>query len=165
VACDGAAGNAGVLSLGFDVNFDTQQLNEFTVGRSTTLPASVATALLTCAKSVLTKIELTSVEHAYSRYRLFYLVEFPSVGSSGSAEASSATTNAEAPPAVQGTNELVVVSWEVALIRKAPKNGEIAARVLRGTKLTVTGRQGDWYRVKYDTQGNEGYVFKAAIGM
>ncbi|MGC4064548.1 MAG: SH3 domain-containing protein [Polyangiaceae bacterium] len=57
------------------------------------------------------------------------------------------------------------MTWEVALVRKAPKDGAIVARVLGGTRLVVTGRQGDWYRVKYDAQGNEGFVFKSAIGL
>jgi SH3-like domain-containing protein len=51
------------------------------------------------------------------------------------------------------------------MIRKTPKTGAIVARVLGGTRLAVTGRQGDWYRVKYDSEGHEGFVFKAAIGL
>jgi hypothetical protein len=169
VACDGVAGNAGVLSLGFDVNFDAQQLTGFTVGRSTTLPPTVATDLLTCAKSVLAKVDLSGIEHGYNSYRVFYLVELPSAEASVPTDtavptATPAASNAESPAEVQETNGRATVSWEVALIRKAPKEGAVVARVLGGTRLVVTGQQGDWYRVKYDSQGNEGYVFKSAIG-
>lgn len=171
VACDGAPKEAGVLSLGLDVDFGTQKLGGFTVGRSTTLPSSVAADLLACAKSVLAKADVSGVEHGFNRYRVFYLVEFPSGAdaNAGAVEpaseapktASSADTGAE----VQGASGRATVAWEVALVRKSPKEGAIVARVLGGTRLVVTGRQGDWYRVKYDAQGNEGYVFKAAIGM
>ena len=59
----------------------------------------------------------------------------------------------------------VTVTWDAALVRAKPKDGEVLARVLGGTRLTVTGHQGDWYRVKYDAKGSEGWVFKAAIGL
>jgi uncharacterized protein YgiM (DUF1202 family) len=58
------------------------------------------------------------------------------------------------------------VSWDVALVRGGPsREDEVVARVLRGTRVSVTGRQGDWYRVKYDGKGNEGWVFRTAVGM
>lgn len=167
VACDGVSGTLGVLSLGFDVDFDAQQLNGFTVGRSTTLPSSLAADLLTCAKSVLSKVEFSSVPHGYNSYRVFYLVEFSSREDSAAPAAPTEAAAGSAEPAaeVQGASGRATVAWEVALIRKTPKEGAIVARVLGGTRLVVTGRQGDWYRVKYDVQGNEGYVFKSAIGM
>ena len=43
--------------------------------------------------------------------------------------------------------------------------GAVVARILRGTRVVVTGRKDDWYRVKYDAKGSEGWVFKTAIGM
>jgi SH3-like domain-containing protein len=53
----------------------------------------------------------------------------------------------------------------VAIIREKPKDGPVVARILRGTRVVVSGRQDDWYRVKYDAKGSEGWVFKTAIGM
>jgi SH3-like domain-containing protein len=37
--------------------------------------------------------------------------------------------------------------------------------VLSGTRVSVSGRNGDWYRIKYDAKGGEGWVFRTAIGM
>jgi len=175
VACDGVAGQTGVLSLGFDVDFGAQKLGGFTVGRSTTLSAPVAKELRGCAENVLGKLELGGIEHGFSNYRVFYLVEFASAGSAGDG-ADSPDVPATPMPAASGTGEgtsaevqgasgRATVSWEVALVRKAPRDGAVVARVLGGTRLMVTGRQGDWYRVKYDAQGNEGFVFKSAIGL
>jgi hypothetical protein len=182
-ACAAAQGVSGVLSLGFDVDFGNSEFGGLTVGKSTTLESSVAQDLLKCAKTVLAKVNLAGVEHAFNRYRVFYKVEFsdstpadstpadstPSAAASaaaansptGSASASDGASSGE----VQGASGRATVTWEVALVRKSPKDGAIIARVLGGTRLVVTGRQGDWYRVKYDAQGNEGFVFKSAIGL
>jgi hypothetical protein len=51
------------------------------------------------------------------------------------------------------------------MLRSEPKEGDVVARILRGTRVVVTGRQGDWYKVRYDAKGNEAWVFKAAIGL
>ena len=56
--------------------------------------------------------------------------------------------------------------WEVAILRSSPtKDGDVVARVLQGTRLIVSGRQGDWYKVKYDARGKEGWVYRTAIGL
>ena len=58
------------------------------------------------------------------------------------------------------------MAWDVALVRSQPaKDGEVVARVLSGTRVSVSGRNGDWYRIKYDAKGGEGWVFRTAIGM
>jgi uncharacterized protein YgiM (DUF1202 family) len=51
-------------------------------------------------------------------------------------------------------------------VRDTPsKTGNMAARLLSGTTVVVTGKTGDWYRVKYGPQGKEGWVFKSALGL
>jgi uncharacterized protein YgiM (DUF1202 family) len=71
-----------------------------------------------------------------------------------------------APHAVTPASGKATVSWDVALVRAGPsREDDVVARVLSGTRVNVTGRQGDWYRVKYDGKGSEGWVFRTAIGM
>jgi uncharacterized protein YgiM (DUF1202 family) len=54
----------------------------------------------------------------------------------------------------------------VAILRSTPtKDGEVVARLLRGTRLVVTGRQTEWYKVKYNSKNDEGWVFRTAIGL
>jgi len=61
---------------------------------------------------------------------------------------------------------VATVSWDTALVRTAPdRESKVVARVLSGTRVGVTGRSGDWYRVKYDAKGREGWVFRTSIGM
>jgi hypothetical protein len=168
-ACAAAQGASGVLSLGFDVDFGSSEFGGLTVGKSTTLDAAVAQDLLKCAKTILAKVDLSGVEHAFNRYRVFYKVEFtdlaPAVAAPVPTPPSPSSPEVSGSGEVQGASGRATVTWEVALVRKAPKDGPIVARVLGGTRLLVTGRQGDWYRVKYDAQGNEGFVFKSAIGL
>lgn len=171
LACDGAEGHYGMLSLGFDLDFGSGQVASFTVGRSTTLDASLARSLAECAKEKLTQFDVSAVEHNFASYRLFYLVEFvrPAADDKSSASPESAPTeptNSDAPEGeLLGQSGRATVTWDVAIVRKAPKDGDIVARVLGGTRVVVTGRQGDWYRIKYDAKGEEGFVFKSAIGL
>ena len=100
-------------------------------------------------------------------YRVFYRLEFGA--EPGEAAASKDDKPSGDSPAPSGeviaASGRVTVTWDAALVRAKPKDGEVLARVLGGTRLTVTGHQGDWYRVKYDAKGSEGWVFKAAIGL
>ena len=90
---------------------------------------------------------------------MFYKVEFlPEASPSSSPSAGSEDGLVDA-------SGRATVGWNVALIRKEPRDGEVVARVLSGTNVVVTGRQGDWYRVKYDGKGNEGWVYRSAIGL
>jgi len=167
IACDGADGAHGVLSVGFDVDFSENKLDNFVAGRSTTLPSALAKRLVRCAEKELSKVSLEGIAHPMDSYRVFYKLEFG--GESGS---SSAPTGAEpekggstpSSDEVLAASGRVTVTWDAALVRSKPKDGEVLARVLGGTRLTVVAHQGDWYRVKYDGKGSEGWVFRGAIG-
>jgi hypothetical protein len=154
-----------VLSVGFDVDFDTRKFEHFTVGKSTTLPASTARQLLRCAEKELSRVSLEGAAHTQSSYRMFYKVDFDESGESAAAPAASAAPPVQQSAEVIAASGRVTVTWEAALVRAKPKDGEVLARVLGGTRLTVTGRQGEWYRVKYDAKGSEGWVYKSAIGL
>lgn len=69
-------------------------------------------------------------------------------------------------------DELVVMSgqatigWKAAVVRKGPSNqAETVERIAYGTRVNVTGRQGDWYRVKYGRKGQPGWVHRKALGL
>jgi len=166
IACDAAAAIRGVLSLGFDADFETGKLDHFTVGKSTTLPAATAKQLVQCGEKELSRISLQGLAHTKSSYRIFYKVDFSDqLGATAPSATESAGPETPTPSEVIAASGRVTVTWEAALVRGKPKDGEILARVLGGTRLTVTGRQGDWYRVKYDAKGSEGWVYKSAIGL
>ncbi len=162
--CEAAQNVKGTLSIGFDVDFDKKQITDITSGKSTTLPGAAVRELLKCAKKEFEDAPLDGIQHNYSKYSVFFLADLLVPGHKEAKE--NETGNAAATPGdVTQASGSATVSWEVALIRDAPKDGNRVARLMRGTRVVVTGRKGDWYRVKYDAKGSEGWVYKAAIGM
>jgi len=158
-ACPAGLGSTGVLSIGLDLDFEKNAVSNVRSGQSTSLDAAVASKLVECASKEFKTATLAGVKHEHLTYTVFYKVEFlPEATPAGSAS--------------EGNDEGLVdasgratVGWNVALIRKEPRDGDVVARVLSGTNVVVTGRQGDWYRVKYDGKGNEGWVYRSAIGL
>lgn len=157
--CPGADGAAGTFSIGFKLSFPKKKVVKVMRGKSTTLPDDVTAVLMTCAEKEFASATLEGVEHEHVEYVIFYKAEFFPPGSSPSA------AGADAGPPVTKASGFATVSWNVALIRDKPEDGEVVARILRGTRVKVTGRQDDWYRVKYDSKGGEGWVFKGAVGL
>ncbi|MBX3125942.1 MAG: SH3 domain-containing protein [Polyangiaceae bacterium] len=154
-SCAGTENARGLLSLGLELDFAKKSITDVLKGRSTTLPDAVAQAFVACAKTELAGVSLEGIASELARYTVFYPIEVVPAGQSAAGEA----------PEPEGASGTATVSWEVAIIRQTPKDGAVVARVLRGTRVTVTGRQNDWYKVKYDAKGSEGWVFKTAIGM
>jgi len=58
------------------------------------------------------------------------------------------------------------ISWNAAVVRESP-SGQSATldRLLRGSRVAVTGRKGDWYRVKYGRPARAGWVHRKALGL
>ena len=161
-ACAGAERMVGVLSLGFDLDFATQSVKSVKSGKSTTLSQADSDTLIACEKTELTNVSLVGIAHKHEQYSIFYKVEFLKADS---AKPDSAPTDV-APADVTEASGHATVAWDVALVRSSPsRDGAVTARVLQGTRITVTGRRGDWYRIKYDVKGNVGWVYRTAIGM
>lgn len=155
LGCPAATGVFGTLSLGFVVDFEAAKITKVKSGRSTDLPKSTAKELLLCAEKNFGTVDLAKVPHQYAQYQVFYLLDFktPEVA----AEQKSTITPASGQATVQ---------WQTALIRKeAEQDAPVQARLLSGARVVVTGRMGDWYRVKYDAKGREGWVHGAALGL
>jgi hypothetical protein len=169
-ACPGIEGAAGVLSLGFDLDFENDKIKNIQSGKSTSLEQENVDRLLGCARERFSNVSLVGIKHEQPAYTLFYRLELlapaaaakPGKTGDEPAGASSAGANADATPA----SGRATVSWDVALVRSAPaRDGEVQARVLSGTRVIVTGKNGDWFRIKYDAKGNQGWVYRTAIGM
>lgn len=155
--CDGWGTLTGVLSVGFELDFDTERVTKITSGKSTTLDETGSSLLLDCYRKSFENLSLVGIPHRHRQYSVFYRVELKgaAVEASGSE-----------PPAITPASGRATVNWEVALVRATPtRDGEVLARVLSGTRVVVTGRSGDWYRVKFDAKGSEGWVFRASIGL
>jgi hypothetical protein len=167
-ACPDTEQAAGVLSLGFDLDFEDDKIKNIHSGKSTSLAQEDVDSLLACARERFANVSLVGIAHEQRAYTIFYRLELlapagskPKAGEEPAA-ASSAAPDSEATPA----SGRATVSWDVALVRAAPaRDGEVRARVLSGTRVVVTGKNGDWFRIKYDARGNQGWVYRTAIGM
>lgn len=162
-ACAGADKLLGVLSLGFDLDFTSQSVKNVKSGKSTSFNEAETEALLECEKKEFSNVSLVGIAHKHEAYSVFYKVEFPKAV----AEKDDATPAGDAPSAdVTEASGHATVAWDVALVRSsASRDGAVVARVLQGTRVSVTGRRGDWYRIKYDVKGSVGWVYRTAIGM
>lgn len=161
-ACEGAGDVTGTLSLGLELDFGKKKVVDVVRGKSTTIGDAESKKLIDCAKKEFEAASLDGVEHKHARYTIFYIVELvPQSAAKPEGEEEKAAAGDE----VSAASGRATVSWDVAIVRDKPKEGEIVARVLRGTRVVVSGRQGDWYRIKYDAKGSEGWVFKSAIGL
>jgi Bacterial SH3 domain len=162
--CQGAEHMEGVLSLGFELDFESQTVKAIKNGKSTSLAQPDVDALMACEKKEFSTVSLVGISHQNQSYSVFYKVDFPKPG-----KPPPATDAAAAEPAPGDVTEATghaTVAWDVALVRgSASRDGAVIARVLQGTRVSVTGRRGDWYRIKYDVKGNVGWVYRTAIGM
>jgi hypothetical protein len=163
-ACAGADKLLGVLSLGFDLDFTSQAVKNVKSGKSTSFSESETEALIECEKKEFSNVSLVGIAHKHEAYSIFYKVEFPK------AEAQKGEPSPQGGEAatvdVTEASGHATVAWDVALVRSsASRDGTVVARVLQGTRISVTGRRGDWYRIKYDVKGSVGWVYRTAIGM
>jgi hypothetical protein len=163
--CEAARGISGVLSLGFELDFSTERVTRVTSGKATTLAPKELDTLLECYRKAFKKVSLDGIPHEHQGYTIFYRVELKGEKTLPGA-ASAGAQGESAPIAVTPASGTATVTWNTALVRESPdREGKTIARVLQGTRVGVTGRSGDWYRVKYDAKGNQGWVFRTAIGM
>lgn len=166
-ACPGTEGASGVLSLGFELDFERDKIKSIQSGKSTSLEQDNVDRLLSCARKSFEGVSLKGIAHDQAAYTLYYRLELLSpAGASKKAAPSEAEPAASAAAEATPASGQATVSWDVALVRSAPaRDGQVRARVLSGTRLVVTGKSGDWFRVKYDAKGSQGWVFRTAIGM
>lgn len=156
--CDAAEGASGVLSLGLWLDFEKGHVTQVKAGQSTTFSKAKADALLTCAKDHVVGTPLDRVAHKYAAYWLYYLVRFLPPGSPMDLAAS--------PPAdvVVSASGRGTIGWKTAIVRQGPsRQAKIEGRLLYGTRVNVTGRVGEWYRIEHG--GSTGWVHGDAIGM
>jgi len=58
------------------------------------------------------------------------------------------------------------IVWKAAVVRESPSSQAATLdRLLRGSRIAVTGRKGDWYLVKYGRPARTGWVHHKALGL
>lgn len=165
--CPAAIGLEGKLNIGFEVHFEKKEVH-VTKGKKNSLPSSTVQGILQCAGKEMANLALDEVPHKHTRYTLAYQLTFAKAGKPPEEPKPGANDGDDEKPAGQTTSETgvtgsAVVAWDTALLRKDPKDGDVVARLVRGTKVKLVGRQNDWYKVE---SGNKtGWVYRGSIGL
>jgi hypothetical protein len=168
--CPAALGLAGRVSIAFEIAFDKKEVQVKSTKRgasSTSVPSSTVAGVVKCAAKDFANVSLEDVPHKHRRYSLAYGLTFyppgkhpeiaPQPDASDSDPAAGATTS---ETEVSGS---AIVVQDTALLRKTPKDGDVVARVVRGTKVKLLGKQGDWYKIESGSKA--GWVYRGAIGL
>lgn len=172
--CPTAQGADGKLSVLFALDFESNKVR-IDVGRSTTIDNRDTFGV--CLRGDFDAVSLGAMQHDNPRYLVSYAVRFAPKGSvtpasGGSTPTSAATTTTASTPttlAAKPTADVAAdtaqVVWEVAIVRDAPRTGQVVARLQRGTAVQLATGQEGWYRVRYGANfTSEGWVYRAAVG-
>jgi hypothetical protein len=170
--CPSAAGLTGKLTVGLEVDFGKKEVAVKNRKKGTSLPSSTVTGIVQCVAQHFANVSLEEVPHKHRRYTLEYTLSFygpgkhpegapPSAGPApdgGDADPAAGSTTSEAE-----ASGSAIVAWDTALLRKEPKDGEVVARLVRGTKVKIVGKQSDWYKV--ESGSKTGWVYRGTIGL
>jgi hypothetical protein len=107
--------------------------------------------------------------HKHRHYSLEYGLTFYGPGKHPEGAGAAPTDPGSDDPAAGATTSeadasgTAIVAWDTALLRKEPKDGEVVARLVRGTKVKIVGKQSDWYKV--ESGSKSGWVYRGTIGL
>lgn len=162
--CPAAQAAAGRLSLGLQLDFKRRRIAGLKSGKGTTLARDKVTRLLTCARLELSGVSLKDIAHEQSEYWMYFDVELLPPGSRIESKPDHSALGIEA--GIVEASGYATVGWNTAVVRETPlADAAVATRLLFGTRVRVTGRLGDWYRVIYDAKGRIGWVHRNEVGM
>jgi hypothetical protein len=167
--CPSALGLDGKMNVGFEVDFSKKEVIVKRVKKGTSLPSSTVQGIVQCAAHEFGNVSLEEVPHKHRHYSLEYALTFygpgkhpetppAAAGDSGDGEPAAGSTTSEAD-----ASGSAIVAWDTALLRKEPKDGEVVARLVRGTKVKIVGKQSDWYKV--ESGAKTGWVYRGTIGL
>lgn len=158
-ACDAAAGTSGILSLGLFLDFASGRITRVKLGQSTSIARGTAAALIRCAEEVVVGAPLDEVEHEHASYWIYYLVRFLPPGSAVDPD-----SVPRSEPVVRASGQ-GTIGFTTGVVREEPSRlARVAARLPYGTRVNVTARAGEWYRVERGGK-SIGWLHRKAIGM
>ena len=170
--CPTADGADGKLSVLFGLDFESNKVR-IDVGRSTTIDNKDTFGV--CLRGAFDQVSLGAMAHDNPSYTVSYAVHFaprgsvtpatPGGGAAADTNGGSQTPSTPSTPAADVAADTAQVVWEVAIVRDAPRTGQVVARLQRGTAVKLAQGQEGWYRVKYGASfSNDGWVYRGAVG-
>lgn len=167
ILCPGARTATGHVSLVVSLDFAQRRLDA-SLGKSTALQNADANAVLGCLRTDMENLDIAALPHEHAKYTLVYKLDLEA-GAQGAVApavvASVAPTPAASAPTPAGGGTTAEVTWEVAIVRNAPRTGDVVTRLPRGSKLRLVSADNGWWSIRYgDGFASEGWVYRGAIG-
>ncbi len=169
-ACPSAVGLSGKLGLAIEIDFDKKEVHVAKARKDkTSIPSSTVTGIVQCATKGFANLPLEEVPHKFKHYSVQYGLTFvpPGKGAEGEAagdkEGEGGEDAAGSTTSETGAEGTATVIQDTGLVRKEPKDGEVVARLVRGTKVKIVGRRNEWYKI--DANGKTGWIYRGAIGL
>ena len=165
--CPSAVGLAGKVSVGLEIDFEKKEVHVVKGKKEkTSIPSSTVAGIVQCAARAFANVPLEDVPHTFRHYTVAYGLTFYPPGKApeeaeekpAEGEEAAGSTTSEA-----GANGSALVSWDTALVRKEPKDGEVVVRLVRGTKVKIVGRRNDWYKI--EAGAKTGWIYRGSIGL
>lgn len=168
--CPSAVGLSGKLTLGIEIDFDKKEVHVVKGKKDkTTIPSTTVTGIVQCATKGFANLPLEEVPHKFKHYSVQYGLTFypPGKGAEEAGAAENAGEGGEdaagSTTSETGAEGTATVIQDTGLVRKEPKDGEVVARLVRGTKVKIVGRRNEWYKI--DANGKTGWIYRGAIGL
>jgi hypothetical protein len=182
--CAGAEGQSGKLSVVVHADFSSKKVF-YDIGKSSTIQNPDAIA--SCLKTTFEGVTAPSAPHEHPRYTVAYTAHLTPGGGKDADKAAGmkgdkaesddgdkdkSEKNAKQAPEKEVKRDTpalasgeALVAWEVALVRDAPRTGNLVSRLPRGTKVKVASSKDGWYLIKFgEGFAHEGWVYRGAIG-
>ncbi len=166
--CASAVGVSGKLVLGFEIDFEKKEVHVVKSRKDKpTVPAGTVGGIVKCAAKAFGNVPLEDVPNKFRHYTVQYGLTFYPPGStpekSEGGEAPAGEDAAGKTTSEAGETGSAIVTWDTALVRKDPKDGEVVIRLVRGTKVKITGRRNEWYKI--ESGGKTGWLYRGAMGL
>jgi len=159
-SCPSALGLSGELELGFSLDFDDKSIH-LRRGEKSKLPGSTVRGITACVADYVRDIPLEKIRRKYSKYLVYYKLSFYPPGSAPPRQP--AEQSADDQQESSDVEATAVVQWDSVLLRSEPETGSVVARLVRGTRVQLLSRRGDWYRIRM--RSKEGWVYRGSLGL
>ncbi len=165
--CPSALGLTGKMAIGFELDFGKDSVGVKQRKKGTSLPSSTLAGVVQCAAHDFGNVSIKDVPHKHRHYLIEYHLTFYGPGKHPEGPGA-APPDGDDPGAGSTTSEdeatgSAVVVPDTVLVRKEPVDGEVVARLVRGTKVKILGKQTDWYKI--ESASKTGWVYRGTIGL
>jgi hypothetical protein len=162
-SCPAAAGAEGRLSPQFHLDFVNSKLI-VQMGHKNTVDN--VDSFSACLGTLFEKVSINAVTHEHQRYSIQYNITFGKgeAGAKPTAAGGASPGSAASGGAAAGSGDAgeAKIAYDVAIVRDAPRTGQIVGRIQQGTTVQVLATDNSWYKVR--ANGTEGWVYRGAIG-